>query len=47
VGRYAIRFHWSDGHSTGIYTFEQLRELCPCPICAGNAEAGAVAPQGT
>ena len=39
VGRYAIRFHWSDGHSTGIYTFEHLRELCPCPICADNAEA--------
>jgi DUF971 family protein len=37
VGRYAIRFHWSDGHSTGIYTFEHLRELCPCPICADNA----------
>jgi ATP-binding protein involved in chromosome partitioning len=47
VGRYAIRFHWSDGHSTGIYTFEQLRELCPCPICADNAEARAVAPQST
>ena len=45
VGRYAIRFHWSDGHSTGIYTFEQLRELCPCPIC--DAEARAVARQGT
>src|SRR5438093_12047382 len=42
VGRYAIRFHWSDGHSTGIYTFEHLRELCPCPICADNAEARAV-----
>jgi ATP-binding protein involved in chromosome partitioning len=41
VGRYAIRFQWSDGHSTGIYTFELLRELCPCPICAGNAEARA------
>jgi ATP-binding protein involved in chromosome partitioning len=39
VGRYAIRFQWSDGHSTGIYTFELLRELCPCPICADNAEA--------
>jgi DUF971 family protein len=36
VGRYAIRFRWSDGHSTGIYTFEHLRELCPCPICAGK-----------
>ena len=39
VGSYAIRFTWSDGHSTGIYTFEHLRELCPCPICANNAEA--------
>lgn len=39
VGRYAIRFHWSDGHSTGLYTFELLRELCPCPICAQKSEA--------
>ena len=30
VGRYAIQFAWSDGHDTGIYTFENLRELCPC-----------------
>ena len=37
VGRYAIRFHFSDGHSTGIYTFEHLRELCPCTTCADNA----------
>lgn len=27
VGRYAIQCVWSDGHSTGIYTFEYLREL--------------------
>jgi ATP-binding protein involved in chromosome partitioning len=46
VGRYALRFHWSDGHSTGIYTFEHLRELCPCPMCADNAEARAVDRQG-
>ncbi len=46
VGRYAIRFHWSDGHSAGIYTFEHLRELCPCPTCADNAETRAIAPQG-
>ncbi len=25
VGRYALKFQWSDGHSTGIYTFEHLR----------------------
>jgi ATP-binding protein involved in chromosome partitioning len=36
VGRYALRFQWSDGHATGIYTFEHLRELCPCPRCAGS-----------
>jgi DUF971 family protein len=27
VGRYALQFVWSDGHSTGIYTFELLRKL--------------------
>ena len=27
VGRYALQFMWSDGHSTGIYTFEYLRKL--------------------
>ncbi len=27
VGRYALRFVWSDGHSTGIYPFEYLRSL--------------------
>lgn len=29
VGRYAIRFDWSDGHGTGIYPFEYLRKLSP------------------
>ena len=27
VGNYALRIDWSDGHSTGIYTFKYLREL--------------------
>ena len=27
VGRYALQFVWSDGHSTGFYTWEYLREL--------------------
>ena len=31
VGLYALSFDWSDGHSTGIYTFERLAEMCPCP----------------
>ena len=33
VGRYGISTAWSDGHTTGIYTFERLRELCDCEDC--------------
>jgi DUF971 family protein len=33
VGNYAIRMVWSDGHSTGIYSFEHLRKICPCEEC--------------
>lgn len=33
VGNYALHFEWSDGHSTGIYTFDYLRKICPCPQC--------------
>jgi len=38
VGRYAVQIEWSDGHSTGIYTFERLRKLCPCAACAGGED---------
>lgn len=27
VGNYAVKFAWSDGHDTGIYTYAKLREL--------------------
>lgn len=27
VGNYALQFFWQDGHNTGIYTFEFLREI--------------------
>ena len=27
VGHYALQIGWSDGHSTGIYTFDYLRHL--------------------
>ncbi len=33
VGRYAYKITWSDGHDTGIYTLEHLRELCQCEQC--------------
>jgi DUF971 family protein len=36
VGRYAIQFEWSDGHTTGIYSFDFLRSFCPCAACRGE-----------
>ena len=27
VGRYALNFHFSDGHETGIYSFAMLRKM--------------------
>jgi len=29
VGNYAMAFHFSDGHTTGVYTFEMLRKVSP------------------
>jgi DUF971 family protein len=34
VGYYAYKIVWSDGHDSGIFTLEHLRELCQCPQCA-------------
>jgi DUF971 family protein len=34
VGSYAIQIEFSDSHATGIYSFEHLREICPCAECA-------------
>jgi DUF971 family protein len=28
VGSYAIQFAWSDGHDSGIYTWQYLYEAC-------------------
>ncbi len=33
VGRYAISFHWNDGHQSGIYSWDYLRRHCLCPDC--------------
>jgi DUF971 family protein len=33
AGAYALRINWSDGHSTGIYSYDYLRRICPCPEC--------------
>jgi DUF971 family protein len=29
VGNYAIQIEWSDGHGSGIYSFQYLREISP------------------
>jgi DUF971 family protein len=42
VGNYAVAPTWGDGHHTGYYTFEQLREHCPCPEDAARRAASAV-----
>ena len=36
VGNYAIKINWSDGHSTGIYTYERLLEMCGCGSCLND-----------
>ncbi len=33
VGNYAIRINWSDGHNSGIYSYEHFRRICPCDEC--------------
>jgi DUF971 family protein len=33
VGNYAIRILWNDGHSSGIYSYDHLRSICPCAEC--------------
>ena len=33
VGNYGMRLIWSDGHDTGIYQFDYLRQICHCEVC--------------
>lgn len=33
VGNYAIQIEFTDGHSTGIFSFDHLRKICPCEGC--------------
>jgi len=40
VGAYGLRVQWSDGHGTGIYTFDRLLARCPCPRCRGLVPEG-------
>lgn len=38
IGQYAVAIGWSDGHTTGIYSFRELRAGCPCADCAAARE---------
>ena len=40
VGAYAITLEWEDGHHYGIYNWNYLRALCPCPVCRASASYG-------
>lgn len=33
AGSYALQLTWNDGHNSGIYSYDHLREMCPCQEC--------------
>jgi len=39
VGNYAIQIEFTDGHNTGIYSYDYLRTICPCEACAREFRA--------
>ena len=45
VGNYAIQIEFTDGHATGIFSFEHLREICPCNACAREFRPASVDPK--
>lgn len=44
VGSYAVAPSWADGHHTGYYTFDLLRDRCPCPDDAARRTAASEEP---
>ncbi|MCS6852308.1 MAG: DUF971 domain-containing protein [Gemmataceae bacterium] len=36
LGHYAYKITWNDGHDSGIYTLEHLRQLCECAACRAS-----------
>ncbi|MGC2694577.1 MAG: DUF971 domain-containing protein [Candidatus Angelobacter sp.] len=39
VGRYALNIAWNDGHASGIYSWDYLREMCQCEECRAKVTA--------
>jgi len=33
-----VQIHWNDRHSSGIYSFDYLRQICPCLECKSMRE---------
>ena len=44
VGNYALKIVFSDGHSTGLYSWSYLREIDPATNPEGKTEADNAAP---
>ena len=40
LGNYALQIEFTDGHSTGIYSYDFLRTICPCEECAREFRSG-------
>jgi DUF971 family protein len=38
IGKYALKFKWSDGHESGIYSWDYLRRVCRCDACITKME---------
>src|SRR5881227_2079851 len=41
VGNYAIQITFTDGHATGIFSYDHLRSICPCVECTKSFRASA------
>lgn len=39
VGKYALKFNWTDGHDSGIYSWDYLRNVCDFEAYRQGADA--------
>jgi DUF971 family protein len=46
VGSYAVRLGWNDGHDSGLYTWDLLRELATAPPDEPGAKWSGIDPPG-
>ena len=37
ANQWDVRIRWSDGDATGVYPYDYLRGLCPCPECTAGS----------